>query len=239
MKICCIGSSHTTAIRESLNQNMKNKINHEVTFFASYHGDFYPVTQKLEIKGQNIIPTNEYLKKSLKYTSKKHDYIDIVNYDLIILYGFMTVFFLDENKYTKNVLNLALNGIYQNFWWIQQFDELIKMIRKLTNKKIVIGLTPNLAKNWNDSKSIAKKGLYEKSFRVLKKHYDRYDNLVVVQQPTKTIEDEIFTFKEFNKSVKQIDIGQNTDEYQPDWDVSHMNGLYGDNWWKEFSKIKI
>lgn len=228
MKICVIGNSHVGSLKRAWDAMPEHHKTTEIVFFA----DRAQGMKGMGVDGGKLVPGNERLKKSLEFTSGGEGFIDPEKYDMFLVYGVgARGFFINPSKhYSSAVIDQAANDHVLGGLSF----ELVKNIRKVTDKRIYVGHDPLPA--WKGGEfSAHHPEAYLHGLNLINEKVFSRINSQMVNQPLETVVNGRNTNPEFSKGSKRLSVGRGDDDKEhPETDFGHMNDEFGAAWMTSF-----
>ena len=221
MKICIIGNSHVGALKRAWDAESYPSI--EIVFFAARGARLRDLTVKRKV----LVPATRSLKNALKFTSGGISRIDPKQYDYFLIYGAQAVHLLlcKDSSYSQAVLRDTAKDHVQN----TVSFELIKKLRKITDKKIFIGHHPLYAAESLQHRDISAE--YLDGIDQLNRVAYSELNCEMIAQPPETIVNGYFTDPIYTKGSKRLTVNPAREgKLHPENDKTHMNEKFGKMW---------
>lgn len=232
MRLCVIGNSHLGSLKESESAALEHSELKSLDFFAK--GSTGLKDLLVDIPSKSLVPATKSLEKSFLLTSNGSSIIDEKSYDAFLAYGLgYQPYFQPKQFYSSKLNNAAfVDSIHGSLLF-----EVVAKLRAITDKPIFVGHVPFRA-----VESIESEFMDDSYLTVIEQVNDylkrKFLNTILIHQPSKTICDGRRTRPEYCRGSIRMATGDSRDNTKhPENDLSHMNGSYGEEWWKNFFKI--
>lgn len=226
MKVCVIGNSHVGALKLAWDTSRAALHAFELTFFAQRGWKI----MKLLSQGNRLVPSSEWQRAQLEFTSAGLADIDTAAYDLFLVYGLYEHPPLVKGGrwYSEGVREAAIIDRATR----QRCYQMVQRIRDITWKPIVVGFSP-LPANPTCTPLSAPLLPYVEEIDLINRKVFGPLEARVIPQPSETIVNERATAFEYSVGSYRLDIGGGQ-EAHPDRDDAHMNEAYGQVWLMNF-----
>ena len=222
--ICVLGNSHVGALKRAWDLMPEWHQEYNLVFFTARSNGL----GGLILIDNKLVPKTDRLKRTITYTSGGKSEIDIVEYDLFLIYGLqMEVFFVEPGKFFSSAVikQTVLDSVKGTTSW-----KIMEMIRSVTNKKIYVGHNPLPIQKKGDDRIYPPESYLSGINLMNDEVYDKC-NAELIAQPADTIVNGCFTERELSKGSKRLPVGDAMDEEaHPDHDSRHMNEEFGKKW---------
>ncbi|WP_300319064.1 hypothetical protein [Idiomarina sp.] len=232
MRLCVIGNSHVGALKDAVGVIEGLTKVSSVTFFAKAQQGMRELL--VDKESDALVAGSETLQKSLILTSGGQSEIRVSDFDCFLLYG------LDFNAYFKpnRIISSQLEESQRIDWFTTTtMNYVLSLLRLLTNKKIFLGHTPMVASGSQSSGEGEIDSSYLSNLELIESDIlKRYHSVSVVGQPLTTICQGRKTKSDYSRGSIRMETGHKLDGTpHPEEDISHMNKVYGELWWKNFT----
>lgn len=221
INLCVLGDSHVAAMKNAWDKISIEYPGLEITFFAARENGL----SDLYLTDDCLVPNNSELSKSLVLTSKGKDKIEILNYDIFLVYGLKLYVPNIDARYSESLIARQCSDVIRR----SLNNKICLKLKKTTNVPVFCGHKPQKA---HDGQFIV--GLNNKTYQVAFKSLESAisDDLILLSQPDVTISSNKWnTKKEFSIGSTRLDVGDFiSNQLHPNHDVGHMNQEYGVVW---------
>jgi hypothetical protein len=220
-KICIIGDSHVSCMKNAWDKIKNDYSDITVVFFANPSEGL----SNLKAYDGKLIATTDDLENVLSFTSGSKMPIDPSEYNIILIYGLQLSEYINDNNtifYSRAVSTHAvMDHIHQSLSWA-----VLKQVRLVTDKLVYIGLKPLLS-----SSLPSREVTIPEYLQGLKKMNDivfQQVNALLLSQPIETMENGIRTKEKFSKgSTRFLSPHSIERKHHHKNDPTHMNDDYG------------
>ncbi len=227
MNICIIGNSHVGALKRAWVLIGKNFPSINITFFAHRGG-----MSNLRVSDNKLIPRDDQLLRSFKFTSDGLDNIDTSNYNLFLIYGGgLRPYFKQSNIfYSNQVIGCLFDDLNGDI----ETNKVLNLLRKVTNKQIFLGHDPLRSPKEMVDDMHTNAYEYESGINYMNENYYNKFSITLVAQPLKTILNGKFTHFKYSNNSERLAIGKRNDNHKHKNDNKHMNTEFGKVWLSDF-----
>lgn len=240
MRICIIGNSHLAAVKLAWDDLANCYKDIEIVFFGARG----TAMKNLEVKNGCLIPTDDFTKQEIKFTSGGQEFISFNNFDAILLYGLacdlrMLSFPLSTHRLGHKIADsrpimsqacftqLCEDRVSHNILF-----EIATMVRDATDIPIFVSPAPfpsqacieDETQNWSYLNNHDGKITQQSYYQGISNAFSSL-HAIFIPQPEATITNNVFSKPHFTK--KAIRLIKGFSHIHPENDYLHMNKDYG------------
>lgn len=225
MKLAIIGNSHIGSLKRGWDKISASHAGIEPVFFGARQQGL----RHLRVQGKELVPTEDWVRDSIRFTSGGQESISLTEFDSILIYACAApAFFLAEGSfYSQQAFRRTMDGFRQRLYF-----HLASRARKLTDRPIWIGHTPLPAAEKRTSADV---GDYIRGMQFINKMHFEPMGTYAISQPADTIVNGRATDIKYSQGSRSLAVGDAVDDaLHAATDTLHMNDEFGALWLQEF-----
>jgi hypothetical protein len=230
-KICIIGNSHVASLKSAWDRIYGDYHDVSITFYAQRSVGL----KDLIVDNGRLMPGTDALRDALRFTSDGHEYIDVKQFDHVLLYG-LGVFapiVSPDIFYSEALIETLLSKGFDGSLGFK----ILNKIRKISSQKVFIGHVPLKKAIESDVNDIS---AYCNGIDIANRLRLGSVNAELLRQPEITIINGNATHPKYSTGSMVLSIGDKHDgKTHSSTDDGHMNSVFGELWLKDFLSLTV